>query len=241
MTLLVNNFPDIIAILPAAGIGRRMQISFPKQYLKIGGKTLLEHAIYALMQQPCIQKIIVVINQDDNRFTSLSIVNDSRILVVNGGKQRADSVMAGLLHADKVSWVIVQDASRPFLHQDDLTRLLDLTKYSKVGGILATPVRDTIKQASNNKNLVYRTLERKNLWHALTPQLFALPLLKRCLSIALSKGVVITDEASALEYCGYKPVLIKGRSDNIKITCLEDFLLAKFYFSELNCTQKEYI
>lgn len=234
MTLSVGGFPDIIAILPAAGVGSRMCMTFPKQYLSIGKKTLLEHAISALLQQSCIRRVIIAISPDDHWFSRLPIAADPRVTIVNGGKKRADSVMAGLMHAVQAPWVLVHDAVRPCLHQDDLLRLLALTIRSEVGGILATPVRDTIKRTCASGKAIDYTVERTNLWHALTPQIFALPLLKHCLSLALAKGVIITDEASALEYCGYQPLIVPGRGDNIKVTYPEDLALARFYFSQIS-------
>lgn len=232
MTFVAAPFPDVIAILPAAGIGSRMGTSCPKQYLTIGGKTLLEHAVAALLQQPCIRRVIVVISATDRHFLRLPLAGDPRVSWAVGGQERAESVMAGLLRAEGADWVLVHDAARPCLHQDDLTRLLSITGYSTVGGILATPVRDTMKRAGVGGDTIEHTVARQDLWHALTPQLFPLSLLKACLSQALAEGALITDEASALEYCGYQPLLVAGRADNIKITCPEDLALATFYFTQ---------
>ncbi|AIN47122.1 2-C-methyl-D-erythritol 4-phosphate cytidylyltransferase [Candidatus Palibaumannia cicadellinicola] len=232
MTLLAVTFPDVVAILPAAGIGRRMQKPFPKQYLTIGEKTMLELAIYALLRQPCIRQVIVAISPDDYWFYQLPVASEERVMVVTGGNKRADSVMVALHHVKRASWVLVHDAARPCLHQDDLLCLLTVTARSTVGGILATPVRDTMKRACNSTETIDYTVDRTDLWHALTPQLFMLELLKSCLSRALKEGATLTDESSALEYCGYQPLLVPGRADNIKVTWPEDLLLASFYLSQ---------
>ena len=224
--------PDVIAIVPAAGIGSRMQAECPKQYLTIQGKTILEHALDRLLAHPRICRIIVAISPDDPWFPQLALANDSRIISVTGGKERADSVLAGLQAASSSRWVLVHDAARPCLHPDDLTRLLALTATSQVGGILAAPVRDTMKRAESASQAIAHTVDREALWHALTPQLFPLELLRNCLQRALDEGAVITDEASALEYCGYHPELVAGRSDNIKITRPEDLALATFYLTQ---------
>ncbi len=237
--MIAKAFPDVIAILPAAGIGSRMQNDCPKQYLTIGDKTLLEHAVEALLRQPCIRQVIVAVSAEDRQFARLSLTDNPRVSRVTGGKERADSVMAGLRQAQGADWVLVHDAARPCLHQDDLARLLAITAYSAVGGILATPVRDTMKRAGPGNSAIDHTVERQDLWHALTPQLFPLPLLKTCLSRALNDGAMITDEASALEYCGYQPLLVPGRSDNIKITRPEDLALAAFYFSQLQLPSRQ--
>ncbi|MCX8956823.1 2-C-methyl-D-erythritol 4-phosphate cytidylyltransferase [Erwinia psidii] len=227
-------FPGIIAVVPAAGIGSRMRSEHPKQYLTIRGKTLLEYAIDSLLVHPAISRIIVAINPIDPYFAGLPIASDPRITVVTGGKERADSVLAGLQVASDARWVLVHDAARPCLHPDDLTRLLAITATCDVGGILAAPVCDTMKRAAQGKPVIAHTVDREALWHALTPQLFPLELLRDCLQKALREGARITDEASALEYCGYQPQLVAGRSDNIKVTRPEDLALAAFYLTQLN-------
>lgn len=223
--------PEVVAVLPAAGNGSRMQSTCPKQYLTIGSKTILEHAIGALLSHPRITRVIVAISPDDTRFHALPIAGDPRVSVVIGGKQRADSVLAGLNSVAGAEWALVHDAARPCLHQDDLERLLSITRHSDVGGILASPVRDTMKRGAGMA--IDHTVERNDLWHALTPQLFPLALLKTCLQQALCDGATVTDEASALEYCGYHPQIVSGRADNIKVTRPEDLALAAFYLTNI--------
>lgn len=227
------SFPDIIAVVPAAGIGSRMQAECPKQYLRIGNKTILEHAVDRVLQHPRVSKAIIAISPADQWFKHLPLASHPQIEVVCGGDQRADSVLAGLNAAGNAGWALVHDAARPCLHADDLNRLLALTQTSKVGGILAAPVRDTMKRAEPGMQVIAHTVERQALWHALTPQLFPLELLRNSLQRALREGVAITDEASALEYCGYHPELVDGRADNIKVTRPEDLSLAAFYLSRL--------
>lgn len=230
----VGSSPQVIAVLPAAGIGSRMQADCPKQYLTIGQQTILEHAIHALLRHPRITQVVVAISPEDQHFKTLPISQDPHVLVTEGGQQRADSVMAGLQLAGNAEWVLVHDAARPCLHPDDLERLLAITAHTKVGGILAAPVRDTMKRGQVGQNVIAHTVERQDLWHALTPQLFPLELLKSCLQRALDEGAEVTDEASALEHCGYHPLLVTGRSDNIKVTRPEDLTLAAFYLTQLN-------
>ncbi|MBL5905026.1 2-C-methyl-D-erythritol 4-phosphate cytidylyltransferase [Serratia sp. T13T92] len=230
----VGSSPQVIAVLPAAGIGSRMQADCPKQYLTIGHQTILEHAIHALLRHPRITQVIVAISPEDQQFKTLPIASDPRVLVTEGGQQRADSVLAGLQLAGNAHWVLVHDAARPCLHPDDLERLLAITAHSKVGGILAAPVRDTMKRAQVGQSIISHTVERQDLWHAQTPQLFPLELLKLCLQRALDEGATVTDEASALEHCGYHPLLVAGRADNIKVTRPEDLALAAFYLTQLN-------
>ncbi|SFN58510.1 2-C-methyl-D-erythritol 4-phosphate cytidylyltransferase [Xenorhabdus japonica] len=251
---------EIIALIPAAGIGSRMKSDCPKQYLDIAGKTILEHTVAALFEHPRIQRIIIALNPADTQFAQLPIASDPRIATVIGGEERAASVLAGLdylagLPTDKAIWVLVHDAARPCLHRNDLDNLLRLIDHSVespdvCGGLLASPVRDTMKRmvslsvektvgkqpsekesSTTNHTLIAHTVDRNGLWHALTPQLFPLQLLRNCLLKALAEQACITDESSALEHCGYRPVLINGRADNIKVTQPEDLALAEFYLS----------
>ncbi|MBA2816125.1 2-C-methyl-D-erythritol 4-phosphate cytidylyltransferase [Candidatus Pantoea persica] len=224
---------EVIAVVPAAGIGSRMQAACPKQYLTISQHTLLEHSIARLFSHPAITQVIVAVSPDDAQFALLPLACDPRVLRVTGGETRAESVLAGLHAAQGASWVLVHDAARPCLHPDDLARLLQVRETSCVGGILATPVRDTMKRGEPGKAAVANTVERDDLWHALTPQLFPHTLLTACLTRALTEGAIITDEASALEYCGYHPLLVSGRSDNIKVTRPEDLALAAFYLTQI--------
>lgn len=228
---MAATFPGICAVVPAAGFGRRMQTECPKQYLSIGNKTILEHSVAALLANPGVERVIIAISEGDLRFQQLPLANHPQITVVEGGAERADSVLAGLQAAGDAQWVLVHDAARPCLHQDDLERLLALSQTSLVGGILAAPVRDTMKRAEPGKALIAHTVDRNDLWHALTPQFFPRELLFDCLTRALNEGATITDEASALEYCGYHPQLVVGRADNIKVTRPEDLALAEFYLT----------
>lgn len=156
-----GTFPSVIAVLPAAGIGSRMQAECPKQYLTIGRHSIVEHAIHALLRHPRIERVIVAIGPEDRQFEQLPIARDPRVIVTEGGRQRADSVMAGLQLAGDADWVLVHDAARPCLHADDLERLLAITAHSKVGGILAAPVRDTMKRAEPGRETIAHTVERR--------------------------------------------------------------------------------
>lgn len=229
----MTNTSNIIAIVPAAGIGSRMNSQTPKQYLKIGTMTVLEHTLNKLLTHPQIAKIIVVISSKDELFNTLSIASHPKISVTIGGKTRADSVLAGLqlLHDDQ--WALVHDAARPCVAHQDITRLIETVTRQQQGGILATRVSDTIKRAyQDNDTIIEQSIDRTFLWGAATPQLFKAAELKSCLKKALTHQVAITDEASAIEYCGGHPLLVECRRDNIKITRPEDLLLASFYLTE---------
>nr|WP_296209420.1 2-C-methyl-D-erythritol 4-phosphate cytidylyltransferase [Gilliamella sp.] len=229
----MNNLNDIIAIVPAAGVGCRMNSQIPKQYLKVGSKTVLEHTLNKLLTHPQIAQVIVVISSEDNIFNTLSIAQHDKIKVALGGKTRADSVLAGLKLLNDEQWALVHDAARPCVTHCDITRLIETVTTKKQGGILATRVSDTIKRAcQNNDTIIDYSEDRTYLWGAATPQLFNAGELKSCLQQALNDHVAITDEASAIEYCGGHPLLIECRGDNIKITRPEDLALATFYLTK---------
>ncbi|KDN11075.1 2-C-methyl-D-erythritol 4-phosphate cytidylyltransferase [Gilliamella apicola] len=229
----MNNLNDIIAIVPAAGVGCRMNSQIPKQYLKVGSKTVLEHTLNKLLTHPQIAQVIVVISSEDNIFNTLSIAQHDKIKVALGGKTRADSVLAGLKLLNDEQWALVHDAARPCVTHCDITRLIETVTNKKQGGILATRVSDTIKRAcQNNDTIIDYSEDRTYLWGAATPQLFNAGELKSCLQQALNDHVAITDEASAIEYCGGHPLLIECRGDNIKITRPEDLALATFYLTK---------
>ncbi len=222
----------IYAVVPAAGVGTRMGASQPKQYLSVLGKTVMEHTLEKLLSEQRIEKIVVALSKEDQYWKSLNVFNNSRIDVTEGGKERADSVHNGLNFLASVcqpnDWVLVHDVARPCLPLNDLGKLIDQLQDDSVGGILAIPVSDTIKQVDGDS--ISDTVDRSRLWHALTPQMFRFDVLRQ----ALEKGVGvfdITDEASAVEFAGFKPRVVEGDRCNIKITRPDDLALAEYYLS----------
>ena len=213
---------NIDVVVPAAGIGRRMNSALPKQYLKIGDSTVLERTLDVFLSYPRVSKIIVCLRDDDDYFSSLGCSADPKIIRARGGEERVDSVLSGLEHVS-TPWVMVHDAARPCLSHEDLDLLIDGVSGS-CGGI---PVRDTMKRTDKELNII-GTVERSLLFHALTPQMFRTSELKESIKKALAAGWSITDEASAMEYAGFRPLLVEGRSDNIKITRPSDLALAEF-------------
>lgn len=229
--MVINPLDSIVAIVPAAGVGARMKAGKPKQYLLIDERTVLEHTVLKLLAHPRVNKVVVAITDGDPYFSDLAIAKHPNVIRVSGGRERADSVLSGLQYVQQHQlgeWVMVHDAARPCVREADLNTLIDVSQTHEVGGILASPVRDTMKRASGNNNIEH-TVDREALWHALTPQMFRATLLTRTLSEALAAGAIITDEASALEWAGFHPALVQGSADNIKITQPEDLALAKFY------------
>ncbi|RZN56202.1 2-C-methyl-D-erythritol 4-phosphate cytidylyltransferase [Avibacterium paragallinarum] len=227
-----HSLREIIAVVPAAGIGSRMQADKPKQYLKIQEKTILEHTLEVLIHYPAISQIIVAVTSSDPYLAEINLLNHSKIQLVEGGKTRAESVLNGLqqIKNNANTWVMVHDAARPCLTHQDLDKLLQINDIN--GAILAIPVVDTIKRA-NSSLQIQQTEDRSQLWLAQTPQFFPTQTLKHALQQALANDFTITDEASAMELMGFRPQLIPARSDNIKITRPEDLALAEFYLSRL--------
>ncbi|MGS0536595.1 2-C-methyl-D-erythritol 4-phosphate cytidylyltransferase [Pseudoalteromonas sp. SaAl2] len=222
----MKNKHTIAAIVPAAGVGSRMKHSAPKQYITLAGKTILEHTLAKLAKLSQLDKIIVVVSDDDPFYEQIPQM-DKRIVRACGGKERADSVLNGLLtlHADPPDWVLVHDAARPLVNTTDIEHLIQQCLSADEGGILATKVKDTIKRGDTHSE---QTVPRDDLWQALTPQFFKYTDLTNALQGALAQQVAITDEASAIEWAKKPVKLVPGRSDNIKITTPEDLDLAHF-------------
>ena len=226
---------DCWAVVPAAGVGRRVGAARPKQYLDLAGRPVIEHAVHTLLGHPRIRGLIVVLDPADGYWAQTALAEDPRIRRADGGAERCHSVLNALellaAEADLDDWVLVHDAARPCLRWADLDRLIATLEDDPVGGLLGVPVRDTMKEADAAGRVV-RTLPRAHLWHAYTPQMFRLGLLRRALRAALAGGHLVTDDASAVELLGLAPRLVEGHSDNIKITRPEDLPLARFYLEE---------
>ena len=223
------------AIVPAAGVGKRMQADRPKQYLPLNGISVIEQTLTRLLQVKQLTAVVVAISKEDPYWPNLEISKNPRILTADGGKERADSVLSALnsiaAQADDNDWVLVHDAARPCITQTDVELLInDLTGH-EVGGILALASHDTLKSV-NNELAIADTVDRSKIWRALTPQMFRYRALKNALQEAADKGWVMTDDASAMELQGKHPKIIAGRSDNLKITRPEDLALAQFYLEQ---------
>ena len=222
------------AVVPAAGVGRRMNVDIPKQYLEIRGKTLMEHTLERLLDFPLLEKVVVVLDRDDSYYKDIDLLRDGRILLAKGGSERYQSVLNGLNVLSELAsdndWVMVHDVARPCIRRSDLDWLVDQISDHPVGGILGNPVRDTMKRTEGSA--ISETVDRDNLWHALTPQMFRMKLLQNAMQQAINDDMPVTDEASAIEYSGKQPVMIEGHPDNIKVTRGTDLALASLYIEQ---------
>lgn len=226
----------LVVVIPAAGVGKRMKANCPKQYLKLNKKTILDHTVTRLASHTMIKKIIIALSADDEYFAETKLIEQDKVIVVDGGKERVDSVLAGLniIDTTEFPWVLVHDAARPCLTLNDLNTLIESCLARNIGGILASPVRDTMKRGAGD--FIQETVEREELWHALTPQMFPTLQLKNAIVQALDAQTVITDEASAIEFIGGKCQLISSNSENIKITHPDDLAFAEFIINKQSIT-----
>ncbi len=221
------------AVVPAAGVGKRMNADRPKQYLELAEKTVIEHTLSRLLQANVFSAVVVSISSEDPYWPELDVSKNPQVFTAPGGKERADSVLSGLksIHnkANDEDWVLVHDAARPCLTSEDIHKLIETLKDDEVGGILALSSHDTLKNVDGSR--ILGTLDRRHIWRALTPQMFHYGMLKSALEETQGNPAV-TDEASALEILGFTPKIVEGRPDNIKITRPEDLALAQFYLEQ---------
>ncbi len=221
----------IWAIIPAAGRGQRLGALRPKQYLAVAGRALILHVLDCFLTEPRISGIAIALAPGDREWPEVAPVEPRKpVLIVPGGRDRSDSVLSALNaltgKLEKDDWVIVHDAARPCLRPEDLGHLIDMVSNDSVGGVLAVPVVDTLKRADSGGHIT-ATVPRKELWRALTPQMFRYGLLQAALLESRSAGSLVTDEAMAVERVGYVPRLVEGSADNIKVTHAQDLVLAE--------------
>ncbi|WPE16912.1 2-C-methyl-D-erythritol 4-phosphate cytidylyltransferase [Candidatus Thioglobus autotrophicus] len=223
-------------VVPASGVGTRMQATVSKQYLQLdNGLSVLDQSLSTLLNIEKIKGCVVAISKQDTLFESSKYCHHPKLLsVVTGGKERYHSVI-NALNALKPfvqdnDWVLVHDAARPCIKAQDVENLIQQLESQEIGGLLATKVVDTIKKASHQK--AESTVDRSNLWQAQTPQMYRFGLLLKALNSAHSDGVNITDEASAIEHMGWNSLLVESSKTNLKITNPEDLALANFYLTQ---------
>ena len=229
------SIPSLWCVVPAAGRGTRVGGQVPKQYLPIAGQALIWHTLQRLAAHPQIVGVLVVLDAADTHWPGWTMLNDKPIITAVGGAERCDSVLAGLdalpIDVGADDFVLVHDAARPCVRLQDITRLIDLGMRGD-GGLLGAPLRDTLKRADACGHSV-RTEPRELRWRAFTPQLFRRGQLVAALRAAAREGVVVSDEAMAMERAGFTPLLVEGAEDNLKITTPADFALAEFLLARM--------
>jgi 2-C-methyl-D-erythritol 4-phosphate cytidylyltransferase len=243
----------IWAILPAAGIGRRMGSNTPKQYLSLpqvssagdagAEKAVISHTIERLLDVSVIEKLVVVLHPDDRQWPGLAMTDEQRITTCVGGDERYQSVLNGLeaisVEAQADDWVLVHDAVRPCVRSEDIERLIDTLAENSVGGLLGSSVNNTVKRVDSEGRVV-ATVDRSELWNALTPQMFRFGLLHEAIQDLVAKGETVTDESAAMERMGHAPKMVEGSRDNIKITHQDDLILAATILqSQSSCSKDE--
>ena len=238
------NEVSIWVVVPAAGVGQRMQSTTPKQYLSLAGAPVLQITIDRLLSVTSISGLVIALQDDDQYWGDIKLTTEKPVLIASGGAERSDSVLKALQLLSEYDdfdvekdWVMVHDAVRPCVRETDLNLLIEKVAGNESGGLLAIPVRDTMKRQGET-NTVVETVDRNGLWHALTPQLFPFKSLRNALTNAADLGLAITDESFAMEYAGFRPLLVQGHEDNIKITRPDDLRLAELYLAALEQQDK---
>lgn len=219
--------PRLHALIPCAGTGSRSGAPVPKQYQAVAGKPLVAHTLAAFAQVPRLSTVLVAVSPGDRTLAGTPGI----VLAECGGATRSLTVQGGLralreAGADEGDWVLVHDAARCLVTPALVDRLIDACLDDPVGGLLAQPVADTLKNGPQGR--VKATVPREGHWLAQTPQMFRLGELARALEVA---GDAVTDEASAMEALGLQPRLVPGSSLNFKVTWPEDFALAQALLS----------
>ena len=232
------------AVIPAGGVGLRYGSETPKQYSTVAGLTVLEHVLKAFLALNVFESIVVPIPSVDKHFQRLADAKHESVVSIAGGLERAESVYAGLdwiraQGAGKNDWVFVHDAVRPLITQDELNALLSVIVLPDCPGVvLGVPSSDTLKRANQKRGhnegvgiYITETVDRVGLWHAMTPQVFQLSDLIDALDQVKASGLLVTDEAQAMEATGTHPWLVRGLRTNVKLTYPEDLQLIEAILS----------
>ena len=229
-----DDSPRCYALVPCAGAGVRAGAGVPKQYATLAGRVMVAHTLAALARVPRIAATLVVLSPDDDLFEA-RVSGHAQLrcrAVRRGGATRAATVAAGLAAlaedgARDDDWVLVHDAARCLVRPAWVEALIERCVTDDVGGLLALPLADTLKQERDGR--VAATLDRRGKWAAQTPQMFRLGTLRAALAAA---GDAATDEASAIEGQGLAPLLVAGEIANFKVTWPGDFALAERLLEE---------
>ena len=231
--------PRYWLVMPAAGRGKRLGGTVPKQFLTVAGRPLIAWALQPFFDDPRCAGVMLAVAPDDTDWLSVRAALPRPVLETTGGAERADSVRLALQAllargAQATDWVLVHDAARPCVSNAEIKALVDAVVAhaeadssagdSRAGGLLAVPLADTLKRGRSRSEA---TVPRDGLWRALTPQMFRLGDLLQALQQSESEGRKPTDEAQAMEWCGSEPLLVGGESTNIKVTTFADLRLVE--------------
>ncbi len=225
--------PKFWVIIPAAGIGTRMQSDKPKQYLQIENKTILEHSISCFLSHPSFEQVFIGLSAQDTLFERYGLNKIPGVEVFQGGQERADTVLSGLAflsrRAKAGDWIWVHDAARPCLSKEEIDLLINSLERDASGVVLGVPVKDTLKRVYESQDqhcmpLVQETQDRSNLWRAMTPQIFKYSDLSAALAFCRENNITVTDEASAIERMGWQMSMVHGSEQNIKVTVPADLI-----------------
>jgi 2-C-methyl-D-erythritol 4-phosphate cytidylyltransferase len=228
---------QVVAIIPAAGTGRRMHAGRNKIWLPLDGQSILEHIARLFQDLSCVHHIMLAVNPDEieeiNNFIQHHHELDAaKFSLVIGGSERQDSVGNCLTFLENWPWhpndkhlVLVHDAARVLLTPELVHLAIEQCLiYNSVG--IAVPVKDTIKQI-DSKGFVMQTLDRSTLFAVQTPQIFDFNLLNDCYRKVSKLTHKFTDDCSIVEYCGFPVKLVEGSYENFKITTPEDLIMAE--------------
>ena len=221
----MNNKKKTAVIIAAAGTGKRMGSSIPKQYLKIGGEPILLKSIRAFCDNKEIDWIVVVTNGD---YIQACLEMKDRYgldkiqAVIEGGEERQDSVYRAIVEIDRlcpeIEYVLVHDGARPFVRQETINAVLEAAE-EKGAAVACVPVKDSIRQEKDGESA---NLPRQRLYAVQTPQGFQKEILRKAYEQAFADGYYGTDDATLAERIGQSVALVRGTYDNIKITTRED-------------------
>lgn len=219
-----------VAVIPAAGLGLRMGGDVRKQFRLLGGFPLIVHSLRVFQSSPVIDAVILAVPEADLHYCRTEIVEPHRFTkvsqVIAGGKERQDSVRHALAKVDEsVDLVVIHDAVRPCV-TDTMVRQVVEAAAADGAAIIALPMRDTVKQVGGDR-VIERTIDRKPLWLAQTPQAFRRDWLQEAHRKAQAEAMTATDDAFLLEWMGYPVRVVEGSGENIKITRPEDLVIGE--------------
>ena len=231
------NSPRVFAVVPAAGMGKRMGASINKQYLQLGGMPIVARTLQVLQQSPLLAGIMLVTPAEEIPYCRSQVVEAyglTKVLaIVPGGAERQHSVLNGLTalrdHAADDDIVLIHDGVRPFIDEDLLQRSIQLAATG-VGALVAVQAKDTIKVVQGG--VVVTTPDRATLWQAQTPQTFRYGQILEAHRQAAAEQFLGTDDCSLLERIGVSVAIVPGSYRNIKITTPEDLVLAEAFLCE---------